>query len=147
GEQAFQIEQSRQIIHVDDFCNECGNCATFCVHQGKPYREKPRLFLDESDFALEESNAFYICRNGKGWAIRRREGGKESHLFVADGADEAIFDNDGLTLTFSVPAFRIKAMALKHEFPGEFWAVSAAEMYVILRGVTDPLPFLPFGHR
>ncbi|MGC8786289.1 MAG: putative selenate reductase subunit YgfK [Anaerolineae bacterium] len=147
GEQTFQIEQSRQIIHVDDFCNECGNCATFCVHQGKPYREKPRLFLDESDFALEESNAFYICRNGKGWAIRRREGGKESRLFAADGADEAIFDNDWLTLTFSVPAFRIKAMALKHEFPGEFWAVSAAEMYVILRGVTDSLPFLPFGHR
>lgn len=145
GETLFAVQQERQIIHVDDFCNECGNCATFCVHQGKPYREKPRLFLSESDFALEESNAFYIYKDSKGWVIKRREGGKESRLFVADGLDEAIFDNGWLTLTFSLPAFRVKAMALKHEFPGAFWPVSAAEMYVILRGVTASLPFLPFS--
>ena len=28
---------TRQILHVDDFCNECDDCQTFCVHQGKPY--------------------------------------------------------------------------------------------------------------
>ncbi len=145
GKQAFQVEQNRQIVHIDEFCNECGNCATFCVHQGKPYQEKPRLFLRESDFALEESNAFYIYRDSKGWGIKRREGGRESHLLVLDGSDEAVFDNDWLTLTLSVPAFRIKAMVLKHEFPGDFWPVSAAEMYVILRGVTASLLFLPFG--
>src|SRR6185369_3611145 len=26
-----------QILHVDAYCNECGNCATFCPWQGRPY--------------------------------------------------------------------------------------------------------------
>ncbi|TEU01760.1 MAG: FAD-dependent oxidoreductase, partial [Dehalococcoidia bacterium] len=60
GEEAFGVEQARQIIHVSDFCNECGNCATFCVHQGKPYLDKPRLFLKRSDFEQEADNAFYV---------------------------------------------------------------------------------------
>jgi len=63
GQEVFRIEQARQIIHVDDFCNECGNCETFCVHQGKPYLEKPRLFLRAGDFMLEEDNAFHLLRD------------------------------------------------------------------------------------
>ncbi len=54
GQEAFQVKQTRQIVHLYDLCNECGNCATFCVHQGKPYQDKPRLFLQESDFRQEE---------------------------------------------------------------------------------------------
>jgi len=44
-----------QILHVDDFCNECDNCQTFCVHHGKPYVDKPRLFLDPELFAAERT--------------------------------------------------------------------------------------------
>ena len=42
-----KIKQSRQIVHLHELCNECGNCATFCVHQGRPYEVKPRLSLQE----------------------------------------------------------------------------------------------------
>jgi len=34
GSEAFEVRQGRQIVHIDDLCNECGNCTTFCVHQG-----------------------------------------------------------------------------------------------------------------
>ena len=51
GHGAFRVAQARQIVHVDDLCNACGNCETFCVHQGKPYRDKPRLFLTREGFA------------------------------------------------------------------------------------------------
>jgi putative selenate reductase len=50
GAERIRIVQARQVLHVEDFCNGCGNCATFCVHPGKPYEEKPRVFLDETDF-------------------------------------------------------------------------------------------------
>ncbi len=147
AEKVFQVEQVRQIIHVDDFCNECGNCATFCVHKGKPYREKPRLFLSESDFKSEDDNAFYIEKDKKGWTMRRREGGKECRLSAASGADEMAFQNDWLSLILSPSDFRVKTMELKRDFQGEFSLVAPAEMYVILKGVTTSLPFLPFGHR
>jgi putative selenate reductase len=145
GEEVFRIEQARQIIHIDDFCNECGNCETFCVHEGKPYLDKPRLFLKESDFELEDDNAFYIERSAKGWTIRRREGGKESRLAVGNGNDEVNFENDLLKMVISPSDFQIKAMELKKDFPGEFSLAGPAEMYVILKGLSMYLSFLPFG--
>jgi putative selenate reductase len=39
-----------QILHIDAFCNECGNCATFCPYDGKPYRDKCTIFNLEEDF-------------------------------------------------------------------------------------------------
>jgi len=140
GGEVFQIEQLRQILHVDDFCNECGNCETFCVHHGKPYQDKPRLFLRERDFKLEEDNAFYVERDAKEWAIRRREGGKEARLSVADG--DVIFENDLLKMRLS-PDFQIKTMELKEEFEGVFSLAEAVEMAVILKGVSTSLSFLP----
>ncbi len=144
GEEVFQIEQPRQIIHVDDFCNECGNCGTFCVHHGKPYLDKPRLFLREDDFELEDDNAFYVERVAKGWAIRRREGGKEARLSVEDGGDEVNFESDLLRMRISSADFQIKAMEMKKDFRGEFSLAGAAEMYVILKGLSTALSFLPF---
>jgi len=140
----LHIEQARQIIHAHDFCNECGNCATFCVHQGKPYQDKPRLFLEESDFQSEDDNAFYIEQHRGGWSIRRREGGKESRLAMTSGTDEITFENDWLRTSFSAHDFQVKTMELKQELEAEFSLVGAAEMYVILKGVSTSLPFLPF---
>ncbi len=41
----FGIKQQHQIVHLADWCNECGNCNTFCPTSGAPYREKPHLYL------------------------------------------------------------------------------------------------------
>ena len=141
GEEIFRIEQARQIIHVDDFCNECGNCATFCVHDGKPYVDKPRLFLVEGDFEQESDNAFYIGRNEGEWIIRRREGGNESRLSM-DDTDGMSFENKSLRLSIS-PDFQIQDMELKEEFEGAFSLTGAAEMHAVLRGVLQSLSFLP----
>jgi len=144
GEEVFRVAQTRQIIHVQDFCNECGNCATFCVHDGKPHADKPRLFLEKGDFEQEDGNAFYIEKGGREWTIRRREGGKESRLSVEDGVKKLIFENERLKMELA-PDFKIKSMKLKKDFQGGFSLVGPAEMYVILQGVTTSLPFLPFA--
>jgi len=141
GEEVFRVEQPRQIIHVDDFCNECGNCATFCVHDGRPYADKPRLFLRENDFEQEDDNAFYVERGGGGWVIRRREGGEESRLSVESGTGETSFENDLLRMGISSD-FQVKTMELKEEFEGGFSLTEVAEMAIILKGITASLPFL-----
>lgn len=144
GDEIFRIAQTRQILHVQDFCNKCGDCATFCVHDGKPYEDKPRLFFGKSDFEREDGNAFHIERGEREWTISRREGGKESYLSVGNGTKEMIFENEWLRLELA-PDFKIKSMKLKKDFQGEFSLVGPAEMYVILKGVTTSLPFLPFA--
>ena len=143
GEEIFSLGQNRQIVHIGDFCNECGNCATFCVHEGKPYWDKPRLFLREKDFVLEEDNAFYVERSAKGWSIRRREGGKETRVSVGSGG-EVQFENEFLRIRFSAADLQIKAMEHKADFPGELSLAGAAEMYAIVKGLRASLSFLPF---
>ncbi|MBN2017353.1 MAG: putative selenate reductase subunit YgfK [Candidatus Cloacimonetes bacterium] len=46
-----------QIIHIDDFCNECGNCATFCPYLGgKPYKDKFTLYFSEESLKKNFNN-------------------------------------------------------------------------------------------
>ena len=135
GREEFEVRQSRQIVHVADFCNECGNCATFCVHQGRPYRDKPRLFLEEDSFIQEPDRAFYI----EGRTIRRREGGQEARLTVDNGV--LTFENGQLYLVLA-PDWEVQEWAVKEPFAGRFSLKPAAEMAVILSGITASAPFL-----
>jgi putative selenate reductase len=140
GDQHFEVVQARQILHVDDFCNECGNCATFCVHQGKPYADKPRLFLDEADFRQETDNAFHIT----GDTIRHREGGRESALTFTD--DGMVYEDAHVQVMLS-SEFAILRMELKEAFEGELSLVAAAEMAMIFTGILRSLPFLTHVNR
>jgi putative selenate reductase len=49
-----------QILHMDAFCNECGNCATFCPWDGKPYRDKLTIFVSAEDFHKSASPGFFL---------------------------------------------------------------------------------------
>ena len=49
-----------QILHLDAFCNECGNCASFCNHQGRPYRDKFTLFSRLDDFEESSNSGFFV---------------------------------------------------------------------------------------
>jgi putative selenate reductase len=135
GQETFQVSQTRQILHVDDWCNECDDCQTFCVHQGKPYREKPRLFLTEADFRLETDNAYLIA----GETIRRREGGREYALSLHEGT--MIYESDEIKATLDA-GFSMRAVTLKQPFDGILSLRPAAEMALIWRGVTSSLPQL-----
>ncbi len=77
GGEAFDVVQTRQILHVDDWCNECDDCETFCVHEGKPFFDKPRLFLTEADYLLETDNAFHV--DGDTYPATRRRQGFSAH--------------------------------------------------------------------
>ena len=135
GSELFHVDQPRQILHVDDFCNECDDCQTFCVHHGKPYTEKPRLFLAERDFLLEENNAFYIDGN----TIRRRDAGLESQLTLEDGS--ITYDTAEVRVRLS-RGFEIAESTLKQPFAGSLSLTPAAEMAVVLEGVLTSLPYL-----
>jgi putative selenate reductase len=140
GTQAWRVSQARQIVHIDDFCNECGNCATFCVHQGKPFREKPRIFLQEADYVKEERNAFFFQNGPDGLTLRRREAGRESRL-VASGP-QVVYEDERFRLVFSASDFVLKESALKSAYEGELAPVEAAEMWLVLNGVGPLLPKL-----
>jgi len=54
------FQDAYQILHLDALCNECGNCATFCPYDGKPYKDKLTLFATKEDFKNSTNNGFII---------------------------------------------------------------------------------------
>ncbi len=145
GEAAeFRADQRYQIACLTDFCNECGNCTTFCPTSGDPYKDKPRLYLDREDFEAQSDNAFMLIRDGDTRAIEARWSG-ETHRLELNGrldyrspALEATLDPTDFELLEAKPG---KAAA-------EGQAVSlepAASMYVVLTGLAGSMPHLPWS--
>jgi len=137
GEETVAIRQRRQIVHLDDLCNECGNCATFCTHQGKPYLDKPRLFLTRAAFEAHQDNAFYLDEE----TIHRREGGEESRL--ARIANGYLYEAPGVRVRFD-PDFHVEGSeptGAPEDGPVSLRA--AVEMAVLLDGLTGSAPYLP----
>ncbi len=142
GDEVFRVAQARQIIHLHDLCNECGNCATFCVHAGKPFREKPRLFFDAAEFEKQSDNAFHLEEAKEGCStLRRREQGRESRLERNPAG--ITYTNHLVNVSLSSVDFHVTAMELRMPFNGELSLNEAAEMCVIVEGLTSSLPFLP----
>jgi len=85
---ASTVRQRYQVTVLADLCNECGNCTTFCPTAGKPYRDKPRLYLDREQFEAENDNAYMIFRNELEWSMDARFKGETHHMDL-DGAQDA----------------------------------------------------------
>ena len=66
-----------QIVHLAAWCNECGNCATFCPYAGaRPWRDKLTLFPDEGSFGAAGGDGFLVLdRPAGGRELRLRLGG------------------------------------------------------------------------
>ncbi|MDQ1300312.1 MAG: putative selenate reductase subunit YgfK, partial [Chloroflexota bacterium] len=142
GYERFVIGQERQIININDFCNACGDCTTFCVHQGQPWLDKPRLFLNESDFQKENHNAYRISAKppfGTDDVIRHRDMGRETSLARENG--HLVYECPEARVTLT-PAFEVTEMTAKGPFAGSLSLRDAAELAVILRGVSETLPQL-----
>lgn len=56
----YDFEDPFQVIHLDAYCNECGNCKTFCPHLGAPYLDKFTLFSRLDDFESSKNSGFYL---------------------------------------------------------------------------------------
>jgi putative selenate reductase len=136
---SYRVRQSFQVAVLADFCNECGNCTTFCPTSGRPYRDKPRLYLDATDFARQQDNAFMLSRDGDRRALDARW----------KGADHRIELNGGLD--YMTPTLRARINPLTFEIEhaeatgGEaiFSLEPCASMFVLLQGIQQSRPFLP----
>jgi putative selenate reductase len=137
--QPHRVRQGLQVAVLADLCNECGSCTTVCPTAGDPYRDKPRLYLDATDFEAETDNAFRLLADG---SIEARWHG-QTHRLADDGV-----------VTYDSPALRARLDATTLEplevAPGPATAADAsvslepaAEMLVLLRGLRRSMPHLP----
>lgn len=53
-----------QIVHIDNMCNECGNCTEFCPYMSSPYKDKFTFFQSEQAFVQSTNAGFLPLLNG-----------------------------------------------------------------------------------
>ena len=58
------FELPYQVIHIDAYCNECGNCASFCPYKdSEPYHDKFTVFSREEDIRNSNNDGFYLTHS------------------------------------------------------------------------------------
>jgi putative selenate reductase len=138
----YRVAQAFQIAVLTDFCNDCGNCTTFCPTAGMPYRDKPRLYLDRQEFEAQQDNAFMVFRDGDQWSMDARWQGETHHIDL------------NATLDYAGPSFRARLdpdtfeiQQTEHTSSTENGAALSLEpcaaMFVLLAGLKQSLPHLP----
>ena len=138
GHEAYRAEQLLQIAVLTDFCNECGNCVTACPTSGRPYRDKPRLYLDRAEFEAESDNAFMLFEDG---TVEGRYGG-ETHRLSVNGS--VAYEAPGFRASLDVGSFAFReAEATAAADGAELSLRPAADMHVLSRGVRGSMAHLP----
>ncbi|MGR5219310.1 putative selenate reductase subunit YgfK [Vibrio parahaemolyticus] len=74
-----------QTLHLDAYCNECGNCAQFCPWESKPYKDKFTLFSLKQDFDSSTNPGFLVQENQ---LVLRAQGEVTSYQIGDDGTIE-----------------------------------------------------------
>ena len=91
----LKIEKKHQIANFADWCNECGNCDTFCPEYGGPFIQKPSFFTNRDAFLDNVRDGFYITHDKEGSEIVGRMEGKTYSLAVREDSTRAQY-NDGV---------------------------------------------------
>ncbi|GJQ26486.1 MAG: hypothetical protein HBSAPP02_15180 [Phycisphaerae bacterium] len=134
----FEITESMQIACYSDFCNECGNCDTFCPEYGGPYIKKPTFFGTERSWEqAAPRDGFVIGRSAQGPWIRGRIKGRVFRLMAVDG--HLVLDDGVVVAEFDGATHALKALHAHSPLEGEhtldLWAYHT--MRHLMAGVLD----------
>jgi putative selenate reductase len=136
----FEIGQRLQVAVLADLCNECGTCVTACPTAGRPYRDKPRLYLDRADFEAQESNAFLLVGRSE---MAGRFGGQTHRIAIGDRLE---YTAPGLNATLDPGTFEVIEAAPAGASDGDVLSLEpAAIMATLLAGLRESAPHLPMG--
>lgn len=134
ADQLFEIKQSYQVLNIGDYCNECGNCSTFCPTSGSPFKDKPRLFLSFSSFN-ECGNGYFITRMGSTETIMFRKQNEIKTLTSA--GDILLFDTNKLVARIDKKDFSLLDVKFKDNNLSEATFEDAALMSILLESAKD----------
>jgi putative selenate reductase len=127
----LEVKQRYQILHIADFCNDCGNCNTFCPASGAPYRDKPVFWLTVSSFNQANEGFYLAVLKDKKNLVYKDNG---SFTTLTETRDEYIFENDYVEATFSLDDFTLMTTRFRTPCVKEARFRQAAEMALLLKG-------------
>ncbi len=131
----IDLNQAYQVINIADFCNECGNCQTFCPTSGAPYMDKPRVHLSAA--SLEAHGEGFFMTDST--SMRIMHGGKHASLSKND--DSFLFEDDQVKLRLATDSLQATVMELKSDVENKSLQ-EAAEAAILFKLLEKRKPFV-----
>jgi putative selenate reductase len=125
----FVVDQDRQTANLIDWCNECGNCVTFCPTAGSPFADKPRLALSAAAEA-DTPGSCRLTRPGGAPTIRRGD------LTLRRQGDGLRFSTPAGSVDLDPATFAVRGVSFTAR-PAPIALRPAAELAVLLSGLAD----------
>ncbi|MCK4530303.1 MAG: FAD-dependent oxidoreductase, partial [Candidatus Marinimicrobia bacterium] len=119
----FVIEQAYQILNIADYCNECGNCTSFCPTSGRPFADKPNIALCKESFNSLEKGYW-----DKGDHILYKEGEELYRLDIKN--DKLVFSTENYVIELD-KNFKVQGVELKKNWISDISLHRAVDMSVI----------------
>ena len=130
----FVLAQGRQTAVVADWCNQCGNCTTFCPTAGVPWQDKPRLAASRAFFELDR-DIYLIERAGADRCIRSRRKDREETL--TRHRDQYRYETPEARVLLDAATFAVSSVEFLDETIEAIGLRHAAEMCVLLEAFGD----------
>lgn len=131
-ESYLKIQQKYQVLNMADFCNECGNCTTFCPTQGSPFSDKPRFCLTEKSF-MQTENGFFLKKEGKLITLLHHSGDQTMQLTRDENS--YVYSDNKITISFNTTDFQMVDVLKFDAGLSGVTLKKAAEMKVLIDSV------------
>ncbi len=96
----FVVEENMQIAIYADFCNQCGNCDTFCPELGGPHLQKPNFFGTRESFSVKRDiDGYYFEKENTGTYTLHGRLSNQTYQLTISGVDE-IFTSEQISIHF-----------------------------------------------
>jgi putative selenate reductase len=129
-----EISQSYQIVNIADFCNECGNCDTFCPTSGAPYKDKFKMHLTRASLEAY-GEGFHLAGPGR---MEAMFDGEPATLTASDGM--FLYQDSEAQVVLSADTLEARKVELNNETNSKELS-QAVETAVLYKLVSSRLPF------
>jgi putative selenate reductase len=129
------ITQPYQIINVGDFCNECGNCTTFCPTSGQPFKDKPKFHITEESFESAEFGFYFNSKTSM--EIKTDQG----VALLKETDEDFIFEDDNITVHLNKLSYRASNYSLNEKVSSDIEIGKIAEYISLYQNVRKVAPF------
>ncbi len=133
--ETVRIKQSTQVMNIADYCNECGNCATFCPTSGAPYKDKAKIHISRQSFDESDFGFHFAAADQMLW----KEGRSNAALTRTEHG--LIFESNEIKARIDSGSYVAEVLELKTESNHAPDTRSMLEMAVLYQNLRNQLPF------
>ncbi len=130
----FKVEQKFQVLNLADWCNDCGNCTTFCPTSGSPYKDKPKVYFTKKNF-LKNGDGYLVSKAGGQHQLTTKSN-RGTGTFT-ETWDTYIYEDDVCTAFFNKESLEIEHIDIYDDNIIDLDLTNIPEIFIIFKATKN----------